>query len=201
MTPATLSPEVTFTADRLRFNAPESEHQQQFLSSPPRAATALPNDAEPAPQANTELYRWIQKLEIQLAAECEQFAVEAGRERFADGVDSAFSFAVQSFIAKYSDAAVRSLYRLLASRKLTSVGELELIRALGRSQDESSHGRRFQVLVKVLGSEQPAMRDEAALSLLDLGDVRARQYVQAAAERELVPMLKLDLQATAAQIE
>lgn len=136
-----------------------------------------------------------------LTHELATLRASARAEVFQDGFTSNFSIGLNRLVSRFGDIGVQGLFNLIADESLPVAVTVDLLRTLGRIVDPGTHGRRFQLLVHALNDARVTVRDEAALALLDLGDVRAQPHVLEAAEREPLARLKADLLETAAQME
>lgn len=154
------------------------------------------------PASSTDILDMERKIVEEISGTLDEIIKRYSHDVFSSGFASQLSASVERLVYRYGDLGLLVLGLALDSRPSVSEdARVEILRTLGRIDDVSTSIRRFKLVVAALGSPSPLVRDEAALALLDLGEPRGKEKILAAAERERDARLRLELIATAEQLE
>lgn len=121
-------------------------------------------------------------------------------ELFEDGVENELSRAIPRLIARFGDAAVQAVARLYLARMVPHDIMSEVLRWLGRVEDEASCDARFWFLIYCLQDDNLTVRSAAALGLASLEDVRAVPYLRREAGAEPTGLLRCRLEKVANEL-
>lgn len=121
-------------------------------------------------------------------------------ELFEDGVENELSRAIPRLVARFGAAAVEAIARLYLGRMVPRDIMSEVLRWLGRVEDEATCEARFWFLIYCLRDDSPAVRSAAALGLASLEDVRAVPYLRREAGAESIGLLRCRLEKVANEL-
>lgn len=111
-----------------------------------------------------------------------------------DGMRNAITKDLPQLVASHYQSVLPAIAALTNGNRTSAAVTAELLKEVGRLRDAASHLDRRWLLQHALLSANPAARDGAGLGLAWLDDPEAAMSVRAAAERELIPQLKVDLE-------
>ncbi len=125
---------------------------------------------------------------------------DATDEVFVDGMESAFASQLRILVENYGRVAVHAIEGFVRSGTANIEAVGEILRVIGSVEDRSTHGGRLAVLLASLASPDPRIRDAASLGIAELDDPTVVGRVEAAAEREQIPVLQRNLQLVVDQL-
>ena len=120
----------------------------------------------------------------------------AADEDFEDGMEGRTSNHLNLFVAEHPIAGVQQLIARLNSRRMNQAVAADIVRILGRMKHGRSHHNRVYMAECLLYSESPVARDAGAIALSDLEDGGSISALQLAIEKESIPALKADMEAS-----
>ena len=114
--------------------------------------------------------------------ELSQLASETESE---DGFEDGFTLGLKREIYEQGASILRQ-FEILASRKSISLStQIEALKVFGRVDDVKTRAQRLQILMRLLSSSEPAIRDASTVGLGYLEDVGALVALHQAASREI----------------
>jgi hypothetical protein len=122
-------------------------------------------------------------------------------EVFEDGMENNFSRAIQSFVEVYSHSAMEAIIRSLVSERINSEVASELMRIIGRIEQETTYRDRLWLLERGLYSKSARIRDGSIIGLASLDDPIAIDPIRSAIDRESVSELRHDMEQVLSQLE
>jgi hypothetical protein len=122
-------------------------------------------------------------------------------ETFEDGMESDFSKGLTWLIQEYGTDAVEALAYFIVYEKADPEVSAETLRRLGLIEHPKTYNFRLWLLERSLQCSHARVRDAAGLGLSFLDDSHAVPYIRHAIEKELVKMLREDLQQVLDQLE
>jgi len=137
----------------------------------------------------------------ELTKELSRLFLAAKDETFEDGMETAFSRALQLLIEKHRDAAVDALTQLIVGGEVSPAVASEALRWLGYMEDAATHAKRRRLLERCLNDPSSRVRDGAILGLAFMDDPQAIHCLKMAIEREAIGELKEDMEQVLAQLE
>jgi hypothetical protein len=146
--------------------------------------------SRPAPERTDDrLFRELKKM------------FDAARDEVFDyGTPSEFAIQIEAVLSPLGGQALQALMTYLFEAKgVSAEATMESLAIVGRTAIGSLAERRG-FLARFLSHPSPAMRDAAALALVDLGDADGAAALLAAAARETHPQLRSNLLEAAEQL-
>lgn len=120
----------------------------------------------------------------------------AADEDFEDGMEGRTSNHLNLFVTEDPIAGVQQLIARLNSKRMNQAVAADIARILGRMKHRRSHDNRVYMAECLLYSESPVARDAGAVALCDLEDGGSVSALQSAIEKESIPALKADMEAS-----
>jgi hypothetical protein len=112
---------------------------------------------------------------------------------FEDGMKSAFSSGLITFIKRYGNVAVEALADSIASYKVNLEIASEALRWVGQIENDATHQQRLRLLEHSLSSSSARIRDAASLGLAFMDDPHAIPYLEQAFDKEEIDLLRDNL--------
>jgi len=125
----------------------------------------------------------------------------ADAEVFEDGFESSLSTALRSFVSGGGVPAVFALATAATEANTNPEVAVEVLKTIGRLDDDGTREARRQVLERALEHPSPRLRDAAALGLASIDDPASRLFLEKAISAEKYEELRLDLMAVADQLQ
>lgn len=114
-------------------------------------------------------------------------------EIFEDGVESAFTKGLRSFLDTYSMVAVSAIGNAKVAGKIPDSIAAEMARFLGDVDHSATRAQRFQLLSRWLSDQSVIVRDGAAIGLGYFGGHVALDRLRVAYDDEQVAIMRDDL--------
>ena len=111
-------------------------------------------------------------------------------EIYEDGMNSHLSDAIESAMIEDSSETLKFLSDGLKDETIVGEKASEVLRTIGRIEDERCHKEILDILTTALQMDSYWIRDGATIGLSHLNDVMAIVPLQIAADNEREPMLK-----------
>ena len=110
--------------------------------------------------------------------------LQAMEEVFEDGVESRLSRDIESLIRECGIAAIDALRQIGVDDEARPSVIAEVLRTLGRFEDDATREARFKVLSHFLGHRSPVVRNGAFIGLSETEDQRAVAAIRQALAQE-----------------
>lgn len=163
------------------------------------AESAPPDEIHVSAEAATDVVSPVPDTE--LLSRLEAMFANAGAETFFDGMDSDFSRSFHSMVRSYGHPAIDAIGRMILSNRLDIEVAGEALRQFGSVDDLRSHRNRLTLLLRILESPDPRLRDSASIGIATMDDPTAIDGIRRAAEQEISPRLRNNLQLVLDQLE
>jgi hypothetical protein len=108
-------------------------------------------------------------------------------------MESPLSLELAGLLHNDAEGLLATLASLVSGNRINGQILAEALNAVSRHFPGRKHHMALWLLEHGLGSASPYVRDAAALALVRSGDSASVEALRAAAEREAVPSLRLDL--------
>jgi hypothetical protein len=170
--------------------------QPLSASTQPRKAFR-PSHVQNLVGSSTELY----ELSDALYSKIETIFWTAKGEVFEDGMESAFSQQLISFVKRYGNNVLESITCLIVYESVDPEVSGEALRWLGRIEHAESYKYRCWLLERSLSLSSTRVRDGAILGLASMDDKHAIPYLKLAIGKEQCFELKADMELVLEQLE
>jgi hypothetical protein len=122
-------------------------------------------------------------------------------EVFESGMESSFGKFVNQVVLLHGQKGLAVLNSALQDKPLSEDVLVEAIRTLASIDGRRYKMERFRLILRYLDHKSPIVRDAAALAFADMGDKGAISYLQAAARREKVSVVRNSFLDVAKELE
>ena len=138
---------------------------------------------------------------VRIEREINALFEKAREQDFEDGMESEFSWKLDSLVREYGNSAMSEIAHLITRERVSPEVSAEALLCLGDMDHAQTYNYRLWLLERSLSSSSARIRDRAALGLASMSDPHGIPYIKEAIGRETCTELREDMGQVLAELE